>query len=384
MNAPLVSVVITTFNTGRYLPETLESVFAQSHANYEIIVVDDGSTDDTPERARAYASRITLIEREHEGLGPARNAGLALATGDYVAFLDSDDVWEPDALRIQLEVARQHPESGLVVGDGVEFAGSTVLNAHLFPDGLVTRLNATADGQLTGPMYHEFLAASPVMCPAQALVPRPVVAALGNVCIVPAGVQDYDYYLRIARAYPVTFHTASVARWRYRPDSMSGRHDVRGLRSAAQAVSVYERELEACAPDDRPVVRATIARRARHGVQDACRSRVEFATIPDPVDLAILYRAAPAIRSSRGPGSRSRCRRPSTGSPFGRRARRVGHSGSAPAAPHRLRRPGGLMPANVVVLALDSMDAGLMERWADAGYLPNFARGCDQRPLPSH
>lgn len=286
-------MVITTFNTGRYLPETLESVFAQSHANYEIIVVDDGSTDDTRERARVYGSQITLIERDHEGLGPARNAGLALAAGEYVAFLDSDDVWEPEALDVQLDVARQYPESGLVVGDGMEFEGAAILNAHLYPEALVARLDATPDGRFTDWMYRDFLAASPVMCPGQTLIPRPVVEALGDVCVHPAGAQDYDYYLRITRRFPVTFHASPVVRWRYRTDSMSGRHDMRGLRSAAQALALYEREVRACAPDDAAAVRAAITSRARNGIEDACRSRVEFATIPDPDDLATIYQLAP-------------------------------------------------------------------------------------------
>ncbi len=105
MTRPRVSVVITTYNTGRYLPETLESVFAQSYPAAEVIVVDDGSTDDSVDRARAFGDRVQSIPRPHEGLGPARNAGIAASTGDHLAFLDSDDLWDPDTLRVQVDVA---------------------------------------------------------------------------------------------------------------------------------------------------------------------------------------------------------------------------------------------------------------------------------------
>jgi glycosyltransferase involved in cell wall biosynthesis len=288
-----VSVVITAYNTGRYLPETLESVFAQTYANYEVIVVDDGSTDDTRARARAYGSRILLLEREHEGLGPARNAGLARATGAYIAFLDSDDLWDPDALRTQVDVARRHPESGLVVCDGVEFEADTVTVPRLYPPWVASRVDAAPDGQITARMYREILSWCPANCPGQTLVPRHVVDTIGDVCITPHGVQDYDYYLRIARAFPVTLHAASLVRWRYRPESMSGPRSERGLRSAAQALRLYERELASCAPDDRAAVRAVIANGARHGLAEASRSRLEYGTIPDPADLATIYRFRP-------------------------------------------------------------------------------------------
>jgi glycosyltransferase involved in cell wall biosynthesis len=290
MTASVVSVVITTFNTAAYLPETLDSVLAQSHPHVEVIVVDDGSTDDTVDRARAYGDRITLVERAHEGLGPARNAGLERASGDFIAFLDSDDVWEPHALATQLAVARACPESGLIVSDGVEFSGDVVLRPHLLGPRILERIGTEAGDRLTGWLYPDLLRHPIVACPGQTLVPRLVADEIGPVCTEPIGATDYEYYLRIARSYPITFHAASLVKWRYRSESMSGPRETRALRGVAQSLRVYELELRACAPEYRAELRAAMARHARHGVLTAAHARARYGAEPDPDDLATAYR----------------------------------------------------------------------------------------------
>ncbi len=292
MTVPLVSVVITAFNTGRYLPETLESVFAQSYPNYEVIVVDDGSTDDTRELARTYGSRITLVEREHEGLGPARNAGLGRATGDFVAFLDSDDLWDPDTLRTQVAVAHRHPESGLVVSDGVEFEDDRVLRTRLLHTQVTDRLDRAPGEPVTDFMYASFCAGNLIACPAQALLPRHTIDVVGEVCAVPNGVQDYDYYLRVTRVFPVTFHGASLARWRYRSDSMSGDAVQRNYRWSVQALAALERQQTRCPPGDREMLRTAITSRARAALAGAVDARLS-GSIPDPDDLTMVYRFLP-------------------------------------------------------------------------------------------
>ena len=293
MTDPLVSVVIAAFNIGRYLPETLESVFAQSYANYEVIVVNDGSTDDTASQARKHQSRLSVIERPHEGLGPARNAGLAHARGDFVAFLDADDLWDPGTLRTQVEVARQNPDSGLIACDGVEFEDDAVTNPRLCPPAIAARVDATPTACLTDWMYLDVLDDCPISCPAQALIPRRAIERIGPVCLTPNGAQDFDYYLRIARYFPITFHAAPLVRWRFRPESMSGLRETRGLRWAAQALCVYERQLVSCAPADRAAVQDVITRRGRAGIAEAARMRLEAGIAPDPEHLATIYRLLP-------------------------------------------------------------------------------------------
>jgi glycosyltransferase involved in cell wall biosynthesis len=92
---PLVTITIPAYNAGPYIAETLDSVLRQTHPHREIIVVDDGSTDDTPHRLEPYRAAIRYIRQPNLGVGAARNAGLRVASGDYIAFLDADDLWRP-------------------------------------------------------------------------------------------------------------------------------------------------------------------------------------------------------------------------------------------------------------------------------------------------
>ncbi|RME70603.1 MAG: glycosyltransferase [Chloroflexi bacterium] len=107
---PKVSVVIPTYNSAAYITATVESVLAQTFTDYELIVVDDGSTDDTARRLQPYMGRLTYIYQENKKYSGARNAGLRAATGEYVALLDSDDLWLPDKLARQVVVMDAHPD----------------------------------------------------------------------------------------------------------------------------------------------------------------------------------------------------------------------------------------------------------------------------------
>ena len=109
---PLVSVCIGAYNRERYIRETLDSVFAQTYPNLEIIVVDDASTDRTVELIRSYGNRVKLIQREtNSGMCPVtRNQAARAATGDYIAFLDSDDRWYPAKIERQVAFMEQHPD----------------------------------------------------------------------------------------------------------------------------------------------------------------------------------------------------------------------------------------------------------------------------------
>ena len=107
--SPTVSVIIPTYNRWPMVGEAIESVLAQSYRSWELIVVDDGSTDDTSERLALYGSKIKYISRQRSGVAAARNHGIASATGQYVAFLDSDDLWMPRKLEVQTAFMEQHP-----------------------------------------------------------------------------------------------------------------------------------------------------------------------------------------------------------------------------------------------------------------------------------
>jgi glycosyltransferase involved in cell wall biosynthesis len=100
---PLISCIVPVFNAQRYLPEALKSILAQTYRRTEIIVADDGSTDGTAEHVASHGSRIRYVRQPNAGPAAARNLGLSVASGEFVAFLDQDDVWHPEKLARQLD-----------------------------------------------------------------------------------------------------------------------------------------------------------------------------------------------------------------------------------------------------------------------------------------
>ncbi len=115
MNAtgPLVSILIPTYNYGAYLADAIDSVLAQTVSDYEIVVVDDGSTDDTAEIAARYP-QVRYLRQENAGVGAARERGRLAARGRYLAFIDADDLWHPRKLEKQLAYLEAHPDCRIV------------------------------------------------------------------------------------------------------------------------------------------------------------------------------------------------------------------------------------------------------------------------------
>lgn len=111
---PLVSVIIPTYNYARFVVQAVESALKQTYKNVEIIVIDDGSTDDTPQRLEPFFNRIRYIQQRNQGLAASRNNGIDLATGELVAFLDSDDYWHPRKLELQVAYLAENPDVGLI------------------------------------------------------------------------------------------------------------------------------------------------------------------------------------------------------------------------------------------------------------------------------
>jgi glycosyltransferase involved in cell wall biosynthesis len=121
--APTVSVIIPAYNVSSYISETLNSVFSQTFQDFEVIVVDDGSPDRGALKRvlQPYSSRIVYLEQENKGPSAARNAGIRVARGTYVAFLDADDFWESNYLAVQVGYLRDHLEIDIVYPDALIF-----------------------------------------------------------------------------------------------------------------------------------------------------------------------------------------------------------------------------------------------------------------------
>ena len=119
---PLVSVIIPTHNAGKFIAQALQTVLDQTYAQYEVTVVDDGSTDETKDILREFDGSIRYLYQDNRGPSAARNAGIRIAQGDYICFLDADDLWVPNKLESQIAFFEEHADIGLVFSDEEEIS----------------------------------------------------------------------------------------------------------------------------------------------------------------------------------------------------------------------------------------------------------------------
>ncbi len=183
----LVSVVIPSHNGARFVGETIESVLGQTHPTIETIVVDDGSTDDTPRVVGAYADRVRYVRQANVGPAAARNTGLRMARGAYVTFLDHDDRLRPTA------VARRAALLDDRADVGVAYCG------WRYVDGLGRPLPPTGWPRREGDVLADLILGN-LITPSAALARRELVDAVGGFDATLAGGEDWDLWLRVSRA----------------------------------------------------------------------------------------------------------------------------------------------------------------------------------------
>lgn len=129
-----ISVIIPVYNTEKYIAEAIESVLSQTHKPAEVIVADDGSTDDSVSVAKSFGEVVSIVHCEHRGAGAARNSGIQVAKHPFLAFLDADDLWVPEKLAWQVTIMETHPETDMVFGKVRQFISPelTAEKEHLF------------------------------------------------------------------------------------------------------------------------------------------------------------------------------------------------------------------------------------------------------------
>ena len=196
----LVSVIVPAYNRAKTIGSAIESVFAQGYAPIEIIVVDDGSTDATSEVVAGYGERVGYLALEHSG-SPAfvRNAGIRASRGEFVAFLDSDDLWLPGKLEQQMRFFEQEPEVGMVCGKYVQFEEESGPDSEVqFPEagGFAELFSANFVGTLT------------------VVIRRSCLDAVGVFDERLLIAEDYELWLRVASQYEIRMLGEVVARYR--------------------------------------------------------------------------------------------------------------------------------------------------------------------------
>jgi len=137
---PQVSVVIATYNRANFLPETIDSVLQQTFQEYELIVVDDGSTDGTRTLLQSYPSRVSYLYQQNRGPSAARNLGVRHARAPWIAFQDSDDLSKPDHLETLYAYANDHPDCGMVFANGAYLGGPFRKRENIIPEAKSRRL----------------------------------------------------------------------------------------------------------------------------------------------------------------------------------------------------------------------------------------------------
>ena len=207
MQKDLISIIIPCYNHAHFLGDAIESVLSQTYNEIEIIVVDDGSTDNTSEIAVQYAN-VRVISQDNQGLSAARNTGLYACRGKYVVFLDADDRLLPNALEAGLECMTLHPESAFVYGG----------YALVTDDGPPTQFPAS---WVEKNHYRALLQSNFICMHATVFYKRTVLDSVGGFDTSLKACEDYDLYFRILRKFSVYPHEKIVAEYRRHGSNMS-------------------------------------------------------------------------------------------------------------------------------------------------------------------
>lgn len=269
----LISVIVPAYNVAPFIAEALESLFAQTWREFEAIVINDGSTDDAEERLAPYRDRIVYIKQKNSGLAAARNAGLRVARGRFVALLDGDDLWEPRFLETLMEMLRTDASLSVVYPNAV-FFGSPNFAGRLYQDIFPAAEPVTFDRVLRRECYifGSLVIRREALCD----------VGLFHESLEGRGAEDFELWLRmLQRGHRFKFTREPLAKYRWRRDSLSNSGD--GLLSCV--ISVYEKFLasELTTEDNREWIKSRLPE---------LRAELNYARFKEAVSKLDFKRAA--------------------------------------------------------------------------------------------
>jgi glycosyltransferase involved in cell wall biosynthesis len=226
-SAELISVIIPCYNQAHFLGEAIESVLAQTYPHFKILVVDDGSTDNTADVAASYPY-VRYIRQDNQGLSTARNTGLRHSTGQCLVFLDADDRLLADALERGLACLKANPECAFTVGRYQVIAADSSFLAE------------GPQHRMVGDHYATLLQRKCIPVPAAVMYQRWAFDHVGGFDTTQSPTADCELYLRISRQFPTVFHDTVVMEYR--------QHDANMTRNAALMLSSWQATLRAQLP----------------------------------------------------------------------------------------------------------------------------------------
>lgn len=228
---PLVSVIIPTFNGERFLAQTIESVLAQTYPNVETVLVDDGSTDATPQVARRFGDRVRYVRQQNQGVAAARNKAIFMAHGDLVAFLDHDDLWRAEKLEKQVGVFLEEPSADVcftelqnVNEEGIALPGGHSRKKSHMLRSLIKQGKLLKGGGALLPMK-DFLVGLMelplVPTPSGVMVRKAALVEIGGFDVRFRCAEDWDLWLRLAVRHPFAYIPDVLCHYRHHPRQLT-------------------------------------------------------------------------------------------------------------------------------------------------------------------
>lgn len=270
LSHPLVTVIIPSYNRGWVLKEAIDSVLSQDYPHVELIVVNDGSTDNTAQILSLYGDKINVIHQENRGVSAARNTGVSHAAGDYIAFLDSDDIWLPRKISVQIDFFNQYPRVEICQTEEVWIRNGVRVNPK--------KKHKKPSGEIFLPSLKLCL-----VSPSAVMLQKSLFTRFGGFDEDLPACEDYDLWLRISCRQPIfLIDTPLIVKRGGHPDQLSKAPGLDKYRIIALQKILREPSLSS---DERDAVRQVIKEKCTI-YANGCLKRGRLAEYDDYLALA--------------------------------------------------------------------------------------------------
>jgi glycosyltransferase involved in cell wall biosynthesis len=250
---PELSIIIPTYNTGKFLVETMNSIFQQTYNDYEIILIDDRSTDDTPDIIRSFTDRRIkkiFLERNSGGCSTPRNVGIINSKGKYISIFDSDDVMLSDKLELSLKFLKQNDDIGLLFTNYmvIDEKGETIIENKLSQSTKFAELEKIPYGtkmfRIRGKSLHKALYSANWIGPSSCIIPKKVLDDVGNFDSSLNYAEDRDLYFRISNKYDFGYLDIIGHGYRKRKNSQVDQFNKKGHLFSKSLIEAVKKQLK--------------------------------------------------------------------------------------------------------------------------------------------